>query len=124
MSSSTSFLPRSLWTRGGSESTRSPFRAVLQVPRSCTAKSGVGDSKNNNNNGESGENIKTIKKSVTINGSGTGTNGVDTKSKNGSSKKNGSSNTNGSSKKNGFVFVDDAIPAAFVAEMNLPADVG
>jgi hypothetical protein len=58
VSSSTSFLPRSLWTRGGSQNTKktkSPLRCVLQVPRSSLA--GVGD---NNEDGEK-----------TINGVGT-----------------------------------------------------
>jgi 3,4-dihydroxy 2-butanone 4-phosphate synthase/GTP cyclohydrolase II len=44
ISSSTSFLPRSLWTRGGSQETKkskSPLRCVLQVPRSSL--NGVGD---------------------------------------------------------------------------------
>jgi hypothetical protein len=106
--SSTSFLPRSLWTRGGTEATRSPFRAVLQVPRSRTSKSGMGYS--NSNDGEAGENNKNA---VTINGAGTA--GVDFKSK---QPKNGSSN------KEALNFVDDAIPAAFVAETSLPTDVG
>jgi hypothetical protein len=106
--SSTSFLPRSLWTRGGSEATRSQFRAVLQVPRSRTSKSSVGYS--NNKEGEAGENNN----SVTINGAGTA--GVHTKNK--------QPKKNGSSIKEAFDFVDDAIPAAFVAETSLPTDVG
>jgi hypothetical protein len=110
VSSSTSFLPRSLWTRGGTEATRSPFRAVLQVPRSRsrTSKSGVDYS-----NRDDGEVAQNNNKSVTINGAGTA--GVDSKSK---------QPENGSSNKDEFDFVDDAIPAAFVAETSLPTDVG
>jgi hypothetical protein len=110
VSSCTSFLPRSLWTRGGAEATRSPFRAVLQVPRSRTSQSGVGYS--NSADGEVGKNNK---KSVTTNGAGTGTADVDFKSK---QPKNGSSN------KEAFDFIDEAVPAAFVAETSLPTDVG
>jgi hypothetical protein len=125
VASSTSFLPRSMRTQGATEATRSSFRAVLQVPISRSPKSGMGYS--NSNDGEAGENNE---KSVTINGAEAGTAGEDFKtkqSKNGSSK-NGSSkdgsSKNGSSNKEALDFVDEAVPAAFVAETSLPTDVG
>lgn len=107
VSSSTSFLPRSLWTRGGSEETRSPLRCVLQVPRSSSAKGGTKDQ--NNEGGET-------QKKVSINtgaANGISANGVGTKIK--------YSAMNAQSLDN---FVDVSIPAKFVAETNLPTDVG
>lgn len=90
VSSSTSFLPRSLWTRGGSEGTRgpkNPLKCVLQVPRSSLA--GVGD-----DNQDDETRVR---------------NRVNTKKRNIQAQE---------------AIVDHPIPAEFIAETNLPTDVG
>ena len=87
--SSTSFLPRSLWTRGGSQETKSPLRCVLQTPRSSLAS--LGD----NNQGSE----------VQVNGFGS----TSTRKRNG---------------KHTDTYIDTPIPAKYVAETNLPTDVG
>ncbi len=127
VSSSTSFLPRSLWMRGGSEGTKSPnpsLTCVLQVPRSSTAKMG-GLNENVepvSNNGKSPVNGKSI------NGAATDTIAFVSKRANGVQKNsNGSKHKNGSSSKKQIDdgnFMDIPIPATFVAETSLPTDVG
>jgi len=90
VSSSTSFLPRSLWTRGGSEGTRgpkNPLKCVLQVPRSSLA--GVGD-----DNQDDETRVR---------------NRINTKKRNIQAQE---------------AIVDHPIPAEFIAETNLPTDVG
>lgn len=100
VSSSTSFLPRSLWgTRGGSQEIKSPknqkntLRSVLQVPRSSLAGT-LGDSEDDATNTKR-RNFNVIRKQK-INAS------------------------------NGQIvdYVDTAVPAEFIAETNLPTDVG
>ena len=99
-SSSTSFLPRSLRTRGGSEA-KAPLKCVLQVPRS--SKSALGDSNNEDGGGKFGRVTKL----------------------NGSSLKNGQVKQQ-PTKRNGSTaeYADYPIPAEFVAETDLPTDVG
>ena len=95
--SSNTFLPRVQRVRGGSEQghvIRDPMTCVLKVPRSSSSTSGLSD----NSNSDNGTNIK---KEVNNN--------------------NKNKNNNGRSKQE---FVDSQIPAQFIAETNLPTDVG
>jgi hypothetical protein len=142
VSSSTSFLPRSLWMRGGSEGTKQSNKnpsltCVLQVPRSSTAKMG---GLNQNDSGESNTNAASAKKKKNaVNGSAAATdtiaflpkkkNGVLKNSNIGASKRNGTSKEAAAAAAHAAEeehanFMDVPIPATFVAETNLPTDVG
>jgi hypothetical protein len=107
VSSSTSFLPRSLRTRGGSSTAtatssdsgvvRNPMTCVLQVPPSTTLKG--------------------------INGDGGDKKPVKYELKQAKKKKNGV--VQPQEKANGAVVMEDAIvPAEYIAETKLPTDVG
>jgi hypothetical protein len=151
VSSSTSFLPRSLWMRGGSEGTKqqqqsNSLTCVLQVPRSSTAKMG---GRNQNDQGESNgsaanNNNNNNKKKTAVNGAAAATdtiafvpknnNGVH-KNSNGTTKRNGNSKPSAAAtaataaaaaaaSEESLNFMDVPMPATFVAETNLPTDVG
>lgn len=126
MSSSTSFLPRSLWMRGGSEGTKPvnpSLTCVLQVPRSSTtAKMG-----GMNDNGDAiSNNGKNVVNGKSINGGATETIAFVTKRANGVPKSANGNKNGATSKKqtDDANMMDVPIPATFIAETNLPTDVG
>jgi len=113
-SSTSSFLPRSLWTiRGGSEGT------VSKPTLTCVLQMGVGDEERVDGSSKT----KTVM-DTKIKGAGTDTVAFVTKRKNGVAKVNGKSQKAKTAViPNGDV-MDVPIPVKFIAETNLPTDVG